>query len=66
MEVLNLFKKKIMMVRGWLKLGDILFLIGSKKCRLEKFKGKLVLCCNFFFYFYNLFYLICYLYICIM
>ncbi|XP_065940063.1 uncharacterized protein [Magallana gigas] len=38
-EAPNLSKKKITMVRGWLKLGDTPFSTGSKKCRLEKLKG---------------------------
>uniref|UniRef100_K1Q391 Uncharacterized protein n=1 Tax=Magallana gigas TaxID=29159 RepID=K1Q391_MAGGI len=45
-EAPNLSKKKITMVRGWLKLGDTPFSTGSKKCRLEKLKGKSVLCRN--------------------
>lgn len=39
-EAPNLSKKKITMVRGWLKLGDTPLSTGSsKKCRLEKLKG---------------------------
>ncbi|XP_052718840.1 uncharacterized protein LOC128190726 isoform X2 [Crassostrea angulata] len=38
-EAPNLSKKKITMVRGWLKLRDTPFSTGSKKCRLEKLKG---------------------------